>query len=104
MSLISVDLWCEDCGHRYVVTISREEADYSNRWDCLSCRGEAKVKRIPSAPVVLKASWPDGRTNGTLKDLREATRLRMEAADAPPERKAEIEREASKLTKLKKDT
>lgn len=99
MGLISITLLCESCGSSYAETMERELATYENRFNCSHC-GEPVAKRIPSAPNVLKASWPMGRTTSTSQDLKEASRLRVEAASAPPETKKQIEAEASRLTKV----
>jgi hypothetical protein len=79
--------------------MERELATYENRFSCLQC-GEPTAKRVPSAPNVLKASWPMGRTSAASQDLKEASRLRVEAASAPPEIKSQIEAEANRLSKL----
>ncbi len=96
-SYITIDRWCEVCGHRYVDTLTRDEATYENRWDCVTCSGQSSVKRIPSGPKVLVASWPDGLKRSSTEDLKLASKMRVEAASAPPEEKKMMEKEASKL-------
>ena len=94
---LTVDLWCEACNKRYVTTLLRAEATYENRWDCSDCSGEQTVKRIPSAPMVAKASYPDGYKRKGFQELKEANHLRTELAGLPGQERAKAEREIDRL-------
>lgn len=96
--MITIDLLCFECQARYVSTVSREEATYEARHDCPSCGKSNSVGRIPSAPTVLKASWPDGHKGS--QDLKEAARLRVLAADMDSLDRQGVAKEISKLEKL----
>lgn len=101
MALLSIDQLCEVCGHHTFDTMDRELATYENRWDCSLCSGQSTVRRIPSGPKVLVASWPDGLKRSSTEDLKLASKLRVEAASAPPAEKKLMEKEASKLEATK---
>lgn len=95
--LISIDLLCEKCGLRTVVTMPRSQATYENRWNCDDCREFNTVKRVPSAPLVAKASYPDGYKRKGFQELKEANHLRTELAGLPGEERAKAEREIDRL-------
>lgn len=96
--LITIDLLCFDCNARFIDTVPREEATYEARQDCPVC-GKLTLGRIPSAPTVLKASWPDGRRSKASQDLREAAKLKVLAADMDSLDRQGISKEISKLEK-----
>ena len=99
--MITIDLLCESCGARAVATVPREEASYETRWQCEECL-EPTLKRIPSAPTVLKASWPDGYRSKHSQDLKEASQLEIAMADMPQDKRAGISREIRKLKELRR--
>jgi len=76
---ISIDLKCFNCEQYYVDTFDREEATYEARWECAEC-GEQDVRRIPSAPNVMKASYPMGVKRKGFEDLLEANDIMTELA------------------------
>lgn len=100
-TLISVDLWCETCNTRTVTTMRRSEASYENRWNCDQCREFNTVKRVPSAPMVMKASYPSGTKRSGFQELKEANNLRAEISGLPPVERAKAESEINRLEQRK---
>jgi hypothetical protein len=96
-SLISIDLYCEHCSSRIAATVSRDNATYENRWDCPICSTENGMKRVPSAPMVAKASFPDGYKRAGFQELKEANRLREDISGLKPEDRAKVTREIDRL-------
>lgn len=96
-TLISIDLLCELCNTRTPVTMRRSEATYENRWNCDSCREFNTVKRVPSAPMVAKASYPDGYKRKGFQDLKEAARLEVEKVNLPLEQRTQVKHEIDRL-------
>ena len=94
---LTIDLWCEACNKRYVTTLLRVEATYENRWDCPECSGEQTVKRIPSAPNVMRASYPTGYKRAGFQEMKEAAALQVELAGLPGQERAKAEREIDRL-------
>lgn len=65
---------------------------------CPGCGEYRSVIRIPSAPTVLKASWPDGRKRPDSWYIqREAAKLRKESFRKRPEKRGELLGEARRL-------
>ena len=102
-SYISIDTLCEDCGARDSMTLPRSEATYEARWGCLDCLLSNSVKRVPSSPMVLKASYPDGHRSRHSQDLKEAARLDVEMASLPGDKRAGVAKEIAKLKSTKRD-
>jgi len=96
-TLISVDLWCEVCSTRTITTLRRSEATYENRWNCDQCREFNTVKRVPSAPMVAKASYPDGYKRKGFQDLKEAARLEVEKIGMPATERSQVKSEIDRL-------
>lgn len=95
---LTIDIWCEACNKRYVTTLLRAEATYENRWDCLDCHTERGVKRVPSAPMVAKASFPDGYKRAGFQELKEASKLRVESSSGLSlEDTAKVNKEINRL-------
>ena len=95
--LISIDLYCPECNLKTWDTLPKPEATYENRWDCPSCGAKQSVKRIPSAPMVAKASYPDGYKRKGFQDLQEAARLEVEKINLPLEQRAQVKHEIDRL-------
>ena len=96
-NMLTIDLWCEHCGTRSIVTMLRAEATYEARWDCVECGGEQAVKRVPSAPMVAKASYPDGYKRKGFQELKEANHLRIEASNLKPSDQIKVTTEINRL-------
>lgn len=99
--LISIDLYCPACNLKTWDTLPKAEATYENRWDCPSCGTSQSVKRIPSAPMVAKASYPDGYKRKGFQDLKEANYLRTEIAGLQFAERAKAESEINRLEQRK---
>jgi transposase-like protein len=96
--LLSIDLWCPECKARSWVTIPKTEASYEARWDCPDCGAAASLKRIPSAPMVAKASYPDGYKRAGFQELKEASSLRVDSsAGLSAEDTVKVNREIDRL-------
>ena len=95
--LISIDLYCPACNLKTWDTLPKAEATYENRWDCPSCGASQSVKRIPSAPMVAKASYPDGYKRKGFQDLKEANHLRTEIAGLQFAERGKAESEIDRL-------
>lgn len=83
--LFSWDAMCFECDQRYAMLTPRSEATYEWRGDCPSCGTQGRVQRVPSAPMVLAASWPDGHNRSDLAGLKEAAKLELALESADPE-------------------
>lgn len=99
--LLSIDLWCFECNARTWATLSRAEASYEARWDCTDCGSLQSIKRIPSAPMVAKASFPDGYKRAGFQELKEANRLREEVSSLGIEDRTKVNQEIDRLEKRK---
>jgi len=95
--LLSIDLWCSECNLKSWDTLPKVEATYETRWDCPSCYEVASVRRIPSAPMVSKASYPDGYKRKGFQELKEASRLQAEIAGLRPAERAKAQGEIDRL-------
>lgn len=95
--LISIDLYCPECNTRSWDTVPKDTASYETRWDCPDCGAVASLKRIPSAPMVLKASFPSGYKRTGFQDLKEAAELRIDVAGIKPEDRDKINSEINRL-------
>ena len=95
--LLSIDLYCPECNLKSWDTLPKSEATYEVRWDCPNCGASQSVKRIPSAPMVAKASYPDGHKRKGFQELKEANHLRTELAGLPGQERAKAEREIDRL-------
>lgn len=95
--LISIDLYCPECNTRSWDTVPKTEASYETRWDCPDCGTVASLKRIPSAPRVAKASFPDGYKRAGFQDLKEAAKLEIEKSSYRPEERGKIVSEINRL-------
>jgi predicted RNA-binding Zn-ribbon protein involved in translation (DUF1610 family) len=99
--MISIDLLCNTCSTRAIATLPTEEATYEARWECPDC-GQKELKRVPSAPNLMKAAYPDGYKSKHSQDLREASQLEIAMSDLPQDKRAGIVKEIRKLKELKK--
>lgn len=96
--LLSIDLWCPECNSRTWATLSKAEATYEARWDCTDCGSPQSIKRIPSAPMVAKASFPDGYKRAGFQELKEASNLRIDSsAGLSVEDRAKVNKEIDRL-------
>jgi len=95
--LISIDLYCPECNLKTWDTLPKSEATYENRWDCPSCGATQSVKRIPSAPMVAKASYPDGYKRRGFQDLKEAANLEVERMSMPLAERTQVKSEIDRL-------
>lgn len=92
MSLISLDYLCPECRHRHWETVPRD-IQFSYTPECAQCGAE--MRRVPSAPRVMRASYPDGTNR--FKDLKESIQLEMEMADLPATERSKIKQEIKQL-------
>jgi len=100
--LISIDLYCPECNTRSWSTVPKTEASYENRWDCPVCHTGQSVKRIPSSPMVAKASYPDGYKRAGFEELKEASKLRIDSSSGlSAEDSAKVNHEIDRLEKRK---
>lgn len=95
--LLSIDLYCPECNLKTWDTLPKAEASYEARWDCPSCGAGKSVKRIPSAPMVAKASYPDGYKRKGFAELLEASNLQSEISGLKGEDKIKMSTEIAKL-------
>lgn len=75
MGLISIDILCSSCSHAWHDIVEREIQQGPH--ECPECGNVAGEKQI-SAPMVLRASYPDG--NRRFSDMKEAAKLKRERA------------------------
>lgn len=95
--MISIDALCEECGCRYIYTLERNEATYEARWPCTACDSDESVKRVPSAPPILRASYHMGKKRPELEKLKQADSLREEISGLSNEDRVTVEKEINKL-------
>lgn len=90
------DYACTECHALFDVHIRYvDRDDYEKVGGCPDC-GSIKLERQFPAPMVLKASYPDGTKRFT--DMKEAAKLNREAANSmKQDTKKEIAREIRKL-------
>lgn len=100
--LISIDLYCTECNTKSWGTFPKVDATYENRWDCKHCEAGQSVKRIPSSPMVAKASYPDGYKRAGFQELKEASKLRVDSSSGlSPQDTAKVNHEIDRLEKRK---
>lgn len=96
MGKISIDMKCFGCGEHYVDMFEREEATYEARWECPEC-GVNDVRRIPSAPNIMKASYPMGTKRRGFEDLKEANEIMTELSGLSPVEREKAQGEIDRL-------
>lgn len=103
--LLSIDTICETCFHPANLFVNRDHAaDWDYRWDCDVCEAPT-VKRVMSAPMVLRASYHDGYKRGAdYQMLKEVTKLKKQAANTHGSAKRELEAAAAQIKKAAKQT
>ena len=69
----SIDIRCEDKECAAVWDELVDMAELDNVFECKVCKGPAK--RTISAPMVLKASYPDGMKRSGWAEMREQSKL-----------------------------
>ena len=97
MGKISIDMKCDNCGEYYVNTLDRGEATYENRWHCIECGHKESVRRIPSAPAVMKASYPMGTKRKGFAELKEANDIMTELSGLSSEDREKAQTEIDRL-------
>jgi hypothetical protein len=97
MGVISIDIKCFDCEQYFVTTLDREEATWEARWDCPECGTEGNVRRVPSAPNVMRASYPMGVKRQGFSDLLEANDLHAEISGLPLAEREKVQGEIDRL-------
>lgn len=95
--LLSIDLYCPECNQRSWDTLPKSEATYEARWDCPNCGASQSVKRIPSAPNVMRASFPSGYKRAGFQEMKEAAALEVERMSMPTEQRAKVKSEIDRL-------
>jgi len=97
------DYRCLECGASYTFLVEDSERD--NVRECIHCDG-GDVVRVPSAPNVLRATYPDGKVGGrrgeNFRKLREASKLECEMMNLPPEKRGEHRKAIRELKEVKK--
>lgn len=103
--ILSIDTICDNCFVQANLFVDREHAsDWDYRWDCEEC-GSPTVKRVMSAPMVLRASYHDGyRRGGDYQLMKEATKLKKQAANTHGSAKRELEQAAAQIRRQAKGT
>lgn len=103
--LLSIDTICETCYHPANLFVDRELAsDWNHRWDCDECDAPT-VKRVMSAPMVLRASYHDGyKRGGDYQLMKEAVKLKKQAANTHGSAKRELEAAAAQIRSQAKGT
>jgi putative FmdB family regulatory protein len=86
------DFDCETCNTTIILNVKFEDRDQPN--NCPDCG--AFLRRQFPAPMVTRASYPDGVTN-RFKDFKEASKLNKEAAVSKDSTKKEIQKEIRKM-------
>lgn len=86
------DFDCIACQTVVILNVSYETRDDNHM--CPDCCN-ILIRRFP-APMVTRASYPDGTTN-RFKDFKEASKLNKEAAAAKSDTKKEIQKELRKM-------
>ena len=97
MKYISLDFLCKSCQHRTWETIPRDDA-FSYTPECPQC--SAQMIKVPSAPRVMRASYPDGTNR--FADFKEAAKLESAMYDLPESERAGIKKEIKKIEEIKK--
>lgn len=86
------DYYCEPCHEDRILQVKYEQRDMV---DCPVCC--EPMKRQVSMPMNLRASYPDGMRRKGWQDLKEASKLNVDAAGARAKEKAEIKKEIRKI-------
>lgn len=94
---ITIDMKCFECEQHYVNTLDRNEATYDQRWHCPECGHPDSVRRIPSAPTILRASYPMGTKRKGFEDLKEANELQVEISGLPLAEREKVQGEIDRL-------
>ena len=103
--ILSIDTLCETCFIEANLFVDRDHAaDWDYRWDCDE-RGAPTVKRVMSAPMVLRASYHDGYKRGPdYQMLKEVAKLKKQAANVGGSAKRELEQAAAQIRRQAKQT
>jgi hypothetical protein len=103
--ILSIDTICESCFVEENLFVDRDLAsNWDHRWECDHC-GEASVKRVMSAPMVLRASYHDGyKRGGDYQMLKEVAKLKKQAANVGGSAKKELEQAAAQIKRQAKQT
>lgn len=84
-----------------LVSITNDGPNGAEDYDlppCPECGEAGRVIRVPSAPNILKASWPDGRKRpDSWYIAKEAASLRKQAFNRHPDKREELVGAARKL-------
>lgn len=91
--------WCEKCEH--VTDAQYRMSERPDTHPCEICDEQAEY-RI-QAPMVMRASYPDGHKRKGWDKLRESSKLNKLAANSHGETKKELVREINKLASIRKD-
>jgi len=93
----TLDIECSQCGT--VSDLLVRTADVDKEHTCPEC-GYEKCTRMLSAPMVLRASHQSGYNRGPAwADLKEASKLKVERANLPHDKRGDIDKEISKRQK-----
>ena len=88
------DFLCKSCGFRHDEIFHKGEQPET--LDCPSCGEE--MKEVIGAPMPLRASYHDGyRRGGDYQLVKEASKLEVQAANLPHEKRKELKQEITKL-------
>lgn len=103
--ILSIDVMCESCFIKEDLFVDRDlAANWNHRWECDHC-GEVAVKRVMSAPMVLRASYHDGyKRGGDYQMLKEVAKLKKQAANVGGSAKRELEQAAAQIKRQAKQT
>lgn len=92
MSLISIDIQCKSCEHKWDDIVEREIQEGPHL--CPDC-GESQGYKTLSTPMVMTASYPDGKKR--FSDMKEAAKLKTLKSTSRTEERTRISQEIRKL-------
>lgn len=99
----SIDVSCSRCGKKWDELATEKELEV-DEFGCTNC-GENTGKRVMSSPNVTRASYVDGTRRKGFRDLKEASKLNIQASNSRDETKKEIHKEIRKMrVDIKRDT
>jgi hypothetical protein len=86
---------CEDSECEIVQELFFTIASRPDSVECIACGKSAKHKI--AAPMVMRASYPDGVKRRGFADLKEAAKLNKQAAGLRSDQRGEIQKEIRKM-------
>ena len=100
LGYLAIDIRCADCDLVASTLVDREEIATLKEWECPDCQGS--MTRTVSAPNQTRKSFTDGTKRTGMQDLKEASRLQIDMAELPHDKRAGISKEIKDLKRIKK--